>query len=109
VKLPPGRDDDTSVLLVNSDQIDKNWELLIIRRLRFGPVPPAFLAFLGALFRSRAALQFEIPAMRHQLRVFQRSVKRPKLGPADCFLWAWLSLIWERLASPGFHHQAPLR
>jgi len=51
--------------------------------------------FLGASFRSRAALQFEILALRHQLGVLQRSVKRPKLSPADRFLWAWLSLIWN--------------
>jgi hypothetical protein len=69
--------------------------LSIIRRLRFGPVLAAFLAFLGARFRSRAALQFEILALRHQLGVLQRSVKRPKLSPADRFLWAWLSLIWN--------------
>jgi transposase InsO family protein len=51
----------------------------------------AFLAF----FRSRAALQFEILALRHQLGVLQRSVKRPKLTAADRFLWAWLSAAWE--------------
>jgi hypothetical protein len=51
----------------------------------------AFLAF----FRSRAALQFEILALRHQLGVLQRSVKRPKLTAADRFLWAWLSAVWE--------------
>ena len=33
--------------------------------------------------------------MRHQLGVLQRSVKRPKLSPADRFLWAWLSSVWN--------------
>jgi transposase InsO family protein len=47
-----------------------------------------------ASFRSRASLQLEILALRHQLGVLQRSVKRPKLTPADRFLWAWLSEIW---------------
>jgi hypothetical protein len=42
----------------------------------------AFLAF----FRSRAALQFEILALHHQLGVLQRSVKRPKLTATDRFL-----------------------
>ena len=37
----------------------------------------------------------EILALRHQLGVLQRSVKRPKLSPADRFLWAWLSFIWK--------------
>jgi len=49
----------------------------------------AFLAF----FRQRAALQLEILALRHQLGVLQRSVKRPKLTAADRFLWAWLAAV----------------
>ena len=63
--------------------------------MRFGPVLTAFFAFLSASFRSRTALQLEILALRHQIGVLQRSVKRPKLSPADRFLWAWLSLIWN--------------
>jgi hypothetical protein len=51
-------------------------------------------AFLAS-FRNRAALQLEILALRHQLGVLQRSVKRPKLTAADRFLWAWLSAVWE--------------
>jgi hypothetical protein len=47
-----------------------------------------------ALFRSRSALQLEILALRHQLGVFQRSVKRPKLTAADRYLWACLSRVW---------------
>ncbi|MFO0367191.1 MAG: hypothetical protein ACK55F_21220 [Acidobacteriota bacterium] len=50
-----------------------------------------FLAF----FRQRTALQLEILALRHQLGVLQRSVKRPKLTAADRFLWGWLSAVWE--------------
>ena len=55
----------------------------------------AFLTALFASFRSRAALQLEILSLRHQLGVLQRSVKRPKLTPADRFLWAWLSAVWN--------------
>jgi hypothetical protein len=69
--------------------------LSLINRLRFGPVLTAFFSFFGASFRSRAALQLEILALRHQLGVLQRSVKRPKLSPADRFLWAWLSSVWS--------------
>jgi len=72
-----------------------NWGLSPINRLRFGAVLTAFFASLGASFRSRAALQLEILALRHQLGVLQRSVKRPKLSPADRFLWAWLSSVWN--------------
>jgi transposase InsO family protein len=54
----------------------------------------AFFASLALSFRSRAALQLESLALRHQLGVLQRSVKRPKLTPSDRLLWVWLSRIW---------------
>jgi transposase InsO family protein len=63
--------------------------------LHFGPVFAAFLAFLSTSFRTRAALQLEILALRHQIGVLQRSVKRPKLTATDRFLWAWLSAVWN--------------
>ena len=72
-----------------------NWELSLINHLRFGPVLTALFAFLGASLRTRAALQLEILALRHQISVLQRSVKRPKLTIADRFLWAWLSSVWS--------------
>jgi putative transposase len=53
-----------------------------------------FFASLALSFRSRAALQVEILALRHQLGVLQRSVKRPKLTSCDRLLWAWLCRIW---------------
>ncbi len=52
-------------------------------------------AALSATFRSRAALHLENLALRHQLGVLQRSVKRPKLNPADRLLWAWLCKVWN--------------
>ena len=45
--------------------------------------------------KSRAALQLENLALRHQLGVLQRSVKRPKLAPADRLVWACLSAVWS--------------
>ena len=45
-------------------------------------------------FKSRAAVRLENLALRHQLGVLQRSVKRPKLTPADRLLWAWLCEVW---------------
>jgi transposase InsO family protein len=59
------------------------------------------IAFFAS-FRSRAALQLEILALRHQLGVLQRSVKRPKLTPADRFLWAWLCAVWKDWQSSVF-------
>jgi putative transposase len=52
--------------------------------------------------RSRAALQLETFALRHQLGVLQRSVKRPKLTAADRLLWVWLSAVWKDWRSGVF-------
>jgi putative transposase len=52
-------------------------------------------ASVFAFFRSRAALQLEILALRHPLGVLQRSVKRPRLTTADRLLWAWLCTVWH--------------
>jgi hypothetical protein len=55
----------------------------------------ALYTSVSASLRSRAALQLEILALRHQLGVLHRSVKRPKLNPADRFLWAGLCAVWN--------------
>jgi hypothetical protein len=54
----------------------------------------ACFASLVLSFHSRATLQLEILALRHQLGVLQRSVKRPKLTTSDRLLWAGLCRIW---------------
>jgi putative transposase len=48
-------------------------------------------------FRTRAAPQAEILALRHQLLVLQRSNRghRLRLGRADRLLWVWLSRLWS--------------
>lgn len=48
------------------------------------------------LLRSRADLQMEIFALRHQLAVYHRTAPRPRLRPADRVLWSWLSRHWTR-------------
>src|SRR6516164_4648437 len=55
-----------------------------------------FLAVLPSVLRSRAALNFENLALRHQIGVLQRSAaKRPKLAPADRLFWIGLSHLWR--------------
>jgi putative transposase len=56
----------------------------------------AFLSTLGALFRSQLSLRVENVALRHQLAIYQRTVKRPSIRPEDRILWSWLSRRWAR-------------
>jgi hypothetical protein len=54
------------------------------------------LATLSSILCSRAALELENLALRHQLGVLQRSArKRPRLTAGDRLLWVWLSRIWS--------------
>jgi putative transposase len=66
------------------------------------PTISALFTTLLASFRSRTALQVEILALRHQLGVLQRSVKRPKLTATDRLLWVWLSAVWREWRSGIF-------
>jgi hypothetical protein len=52
--------------------------------------------FLRDLVGSRADLQVEILALRHQLAVYQRTAARPQIRPTDRILWSWLSRHWSR-------------
>ena len=69
--------------------------------LRFSPasVLSAIFALVLGSFRSRAALQLEIIALRHQISVLRRSGKRPNLTDADRVFWAWLSEVWSNWRS----------
>src|SRR5262249_43466591 len=79
-----------------------SWELSFTLRFPVCHLLSALLTAFFASFRSRAALQFEVLALRHQLGVLQRSVKRPKLTPADRLLWAWLCAVWNDWQSSVF-------
>jgi hypothetical protein len=75
------------------------WELRTFRQFPPTAVLSALLASTLSVFRTRAALQLEIIALRHQLGVLQRSVKRPKLNRFDRFLWAWFCGAWDEWRS----------
>lgn len=55
----------------------------------------SLLFVLRGCFRTRAALQAEILALRHQLLVLQRSNRgrRLSLSTTDRLLWVWLSRL----------------
>ncbi|MGZ6576591.1 MAG: integrase core domain-containing protein [Solirubrobacteraceae bacterium] len=54
----------------------------------------AVLTSVRAGLRSRAALQLEVLALRHQLAVYQRRNVRAHTKVGDRLLWAWLSRAW---------------
>ena len=54
----------------------------------------ALLSTLCSMFRSRAELELEHIALRHQIGVLE-AAKRPKLTPADRLLWVTLSRVWR--------------
>jgi putative transposase len=57
----------------------------------------AFISLLPFRFRSRAGLELELVALRHQVAVLRRQRKgRIQLFPADRLLWVWLYRIWPQ-------------
>src|SRR5260370_16026621 len=56
----------------------------------------AFFALLASTFRTRAVLQTEILALRHQLAVFQKNApRRLRLHRCDRLLWVVLYRCWS--------------
>jgi len=52
------------------------------------------IKFIFSFFQSQLSMQMEIAALRHQLIVYQRKGKRPKIKPTDRILWSWISKVW---------------
>src|SRR5215467_9840340 len=53
----------------------------------------------GSCLRTRAALQLEMIALRHQINVLRRSQRgRVRLSAADRLFWTWLRRLW-----PAWH------
>ena len=75
----------------------RTWSLRILRQfLRLALSAFHLLAAAtSAALKSRATLHLENLALRHQLGVLRRSVKRPKLTSADRLLWTWLCEVWS--------------
>jgi putative transposase len=51
-------------------------------------------AFVRALLVSSAAVSLENVALRHQLAVLQRSVRRPRFRRRHRIFWVWLVRLW---------------
>src|SRR5712671_4434978 len=62
----------------------------------------ALLSAVGSLLsfrvRSRASLELELVALRHQVTVLRRQRPgRPRLFSTDRLLWTWLYRIWPQV------------
>jgi transposase InsO family protein len=55
--------------------------------------------FLRLIFRSKHDIVLENLALRQQLTVQQRSIKRPKIKNPDRIFWIWLSRFWDNWRS----------
>jgi hypothetical protein len=55
----------------------------------------AVIAWISSLYRSRAALQPEVLALRHQLAIYRQSTRHPRIRPSDRILWSWLARTWS--------------
>jgi hypothetical protein len=57
----------------------------------------SIVSVLSLRFRSRAVLELENFALRHQLHVLRRQGPgRPRLFTIDRLLWVWLYRLWPR-------------
>ena len=60
----------------------------------------ALVSLLWFRVRSRASLELELVALRHQVTVLRR--QRPgqlRLSSADRLLWVWLYRVWPQVLS----------
>ena len=85
----------------------ENTELPIIREIMVATAMSslfvALFALLASSFRTRAALQAEILALRHQLAVFQKNVPRGlRLHRCDRLLWVVLPCVGAPPEARGY-------
>ena len=75
----------------------RTWSLRVLRQfLRLALSALHVLAATApAVFKTSATLHLENLALRHQIGILHRSVKKPKLTTSDRLLWAWLSEVWS--------------
>jgi len=63
-----------------------------------GSILSAVVLLFAFRFRSRASLEIELMAVRHQLAVLRRQRPgRPQLSSLDRLLWVWLYRIWPQV------------
>src|SRR3954453_5385964 len=62
------------------------------------PLLSALGSLLSFRVRSRASLELELVALRHQVTVLRRQRPvRPRLFSVDRLLWVWLYSLWPKV------------
>ena len=89
-----------SAVVTGNSVPSENTEVPIIREIMVAPTMSSLFVALFALvassFRTRAALQTEILALRHQLAVFQNNAPhRLRLHRGERLLWIVLCRFWS--------------
>src|SRR5216683_2509164 len=84
----------------NLHKPENNWRFL--RAGRTVAVMVTILSAIVSIFefrvRSRASLELELIALRHQVTVLRRQRPgRPRLSCLDRLLWVWLYRIWPQV------------
>jgi hypothetical protein len=65
--------------------------------VRMFTILSAILSGLSCRFRGQSSLELEVVVLRHQLAVLRRQHPgRPRLGPWDRLVWAWLYRLWPQ-------------
>src|SRR3984893_9442094 len=88
------------VVVAENSVRSENTRVLIIREIMVATTMSslfvALFALLASSFRTRAALQAEILALRHQLAVFQKNAPhRLRLHRGNRLLWVVLYRFWS--------------
>jgi hypothetical protein len=88
------------LLAINDSRITSIWAsfaVLVAHRIQNSEARcSCAVSVLGTLVRWRLSLQLEIIALRHQLTVYQRSIRRRRIRPSHRILWSWISRHWSR-------------
>ena len=82
---------------------EKNWRFSRHRRTVVGMITILFalVSLLSFRIRSRASLELELIALRHQVTVLRRQRPgRARLFCADRLLWVWLYRSWPQALNP---------
>jgi hypothetical protein len=78
-------------------QMPQIFGVVVVARLPMITFLAAIASLISFRLRSRASLELEVIALRHQLSVLKR--KRPgraRLFYADRLLWIWLYRLWAQ-------------